>query len=171
MVLSCFGSVGSVNLWSIVDDMIGYVRIQTIRNGWTLWRLFADLCGWRVPDAKFPPPAKVLTVLGAEYDPRLFPHWQMIIRISERRSHVLSTSLLEILESGRPRVKQHGDGGKLQHASSMLRGKYGAAKSRSFVRRQRETNTTHHFACATSLSFEMVATCVAHEREPTGDPE
>ena len=42
-----------------VDDMIGSERMQTIRNEWTLWRLFADLCGWRVLDAKSPRPAHV----------------------------------------------------------------------------------------------------------------
>ena len=147
--------------------MIGYVRIQTIRSGWTLWRLFADLCGWRVTDAKFPPPAKVLTVLGAEYDPRPFPHWQMIIRISERRSHVLSTSLLGILESGRPRVKQHGDA----ENCNMRRPCCGASTERpnhvlSYAAKEKQTQ--HTTTCATSLSLAM---CVAHEREPTGDSE
>ena len=50
-----------------VDDTVGFERMQTIQSGWTLWRLFAVLCGWRVPDAKSPPPAQVLTVLGAEF--------------------------------------------------------------------------------------------------------
>ena len=75
-----------------VDDMIGSERMQT-QCGWTLWRLFADLCGWRVLDAGSPDPAQVLTVLGAEYDLSSFSLQQMIIEITERR--------YEILESGR----------------------------------------------------------------------
>ena len=75
-------------------------------------------------DAKSPPPALVLTVLGAEFDLRPFPHGQMIIRITERRLQVLSTALCKILKSGclsfdhASRIWR-----RLQHASSIIWGR------------------------------------------------
>ena len=67
--------------------------------GWALWRLFVVLCGWRVLDAKSTPPAQVLAVFGVEFDLRPLPHQQMIIKITELRLQVRSTTLCEILKS------------------------------------------------------------------------
>ena len=53
------------------------------------------------PGCQIPPPAQVFAVFGVEYDSRPFPHRQIIIRITERRFQVLSTTLNENLESGR----------------------------------------------------------------------
>ena len=156
-------ALAAVPVEHCVDDMIGSGRMQTVPSGWTPWRLFADLCGWRVPAAESPPPGQVLTVLGAEYDLRPFPHWQLIIRIAEWRWQVLSTTLHEMLESGRLSSGQAARMWEtLQHASFVLWRKYGAATLRDIIGSQRETQTT-----ATSLSIEMVATCVAHERDAT----
>ena len=115
--------------------------MRTIQSGWTLWRPFEDLCGWRVPDARSPPPAQFLTVLGAEFDLRPFPHQQMIIRITERRLQVHRQL------SGRIEVwplvlwSNTSDMGKMQHASSMLWVKNGASKLSAFPGRQRESRT------------------------------
>ena len=104
-----------------VDDMTGSERSQTIHSGWTLWRLFADLCGWRVRDATSPPPAQVIT---------------------ERRLQVLAAIPLTILEAGRLSSGQATRmWRKLQHATSMRWGNYGIAKLRAFIRRQREAST------------------------------
>ena len=130
-----------------VDDMMGSDRIQTVRSGWTPWRLFADLCVWRVSDAKSPPPAQVLTVLGPENDLRSLPHQQMIIRFTERRLQVLSTTLSAIWRLTEcPQVKQ------LEYEETKAcivhaMGKSGAVNCRAFIRRQRETTLNmHNFA-------------------------
>ena len=59
--------LGALACEHCVDDMISVERAQTMESGWRLWCRFADLCGWRVPDSKSPPPSSVAVVLGAEF--------------------------------------------------------------------------------------------------------
>ena len=40
-----------------VDDVIVIELMSLIDLGFSVWRKFADLCGWDVPDSKPPPPS------------------------------------------------------------------------------------------------------------------
>ena len=133
-------SLGALATEHCVDHIIGIERACTIDSGWRLWRHFADLCGWRVPDSKSLPPTDCRTVLGAEVNLQQFPQSPAVIRITARRIEVLQVQLNSILASGQLSSGLAGQvWGKLQHACSMLWGRYGAAKLRPFARRQRES--------------------------------
>ena len=83
------------------------------------------------------------TILGAEVDVRQFPSAPVVIRITENRTTVLIEQLEGILSANRLTAGLAGQmWGKLQHACSMLWGRYGAAKLRPFSRRQRDGYTT-----------------------------
>ena len=68
--------LGALFAEQCVDDIIACEQASTILSGWRLWRRFADLCGWRVPDTKSPPPTTCQTVLGACIDTSPFPTTQ-----------------------------------------------------------------------------------------------
>ena len=118
-----------------VDDIIGAERSSSIESGWELWRELAHMCGWRVPDKKSPPPSQLHIALGAEFDLTAFPTGPIQIRLSQRRIDVILDILRDIRAQGTLRCGLAGQvWGKLQHACSMLWGRYGAAKLRPFSR-------------------------------------
>ena len=133
--------LGALPCEHCVDDMISMERTRTMTTGWLLWRHIADLCGWRVPDSKSPPPSSVAVALGAEFD--LSRHSRGLIRISihDARVQAISAILRDIAaEQALPCGLAGQIWGKLQHATTMLWGKFGAAKLRPFMRRQHEAH-------------------------------
>ena len=83
-----------------VDDMISAERKRTMRSGWIVWRLFADHCGWRVPDVKSPDPSPQCIALGAEFDLVLHPEGPMSVRIHDARIEAISFILAAIQKDG-----------------------------------------------------------------------
>ena len=149
--MACLGALPAEHC---VDDVIVAERACTIMSGWTLWRKFADLCGWRVPDTKSPEPTNCQTVLGAEIDTSSFPHKPVVIRITKNRTEVLLHQLHEILAANNLPAGLSGQiWGKLQHACSMLWGRYGAAKLRPFARRQRDGYLTLNPQLRSSITW------------------
>ena len=127
--------LGALPAEHCVDDIICTERACTIDSGWRLWRAFADMCGWRVPDVKSPPPSPCGVALGAEFDLRPFPHGPITVRLDDRRIDVITQTLQSILDSGTLSSGLAGQvWGKLQHACTMLWGKYGICKLRPFSR-------------------------------------
>ena len=41
-----------------VDDLLCIEPARNITSAFKFWRMFADLCGWDVPDEKSPPPSR-----------------------------------------------------------------------------------------------------------------
>jgi len=122
--------------------MIGAERVTTMHSGWKLWRLFADLCGWRVPDSKSPLPSQLSVALGAEFDLRAFPSRPIIVRLTDQRIETIIDTLSIVLDKGSLGSGLAGQlWGKLQHACSMLWGRFGVCKLRPFSRRQHEQRT------------------------------
>ena len=122
-----------------IDDIMGAERRSTVQSGWSLWWCFADHCGWRVPDKKPPLPACVGIALGAQFDLTHFPHHPIIVRLSQQRIHNICDVLDSFLTANRLGNGLSGQlWGKLQHACSMLWGRYGICKLRPFSRRQHE---------------------------------
>ena len=120
--------LGALPTEHCVDDIIACERASTILSGWRLWHRFADLCGWRVPDTKSPPPTTCQSVLGACIDTSAFPQHPIHFSITDRRIEVIGQGLRDNLAAGRPHSGLAGTmWGKLQHACSMLWGRYGAA--------------------------------------------
>ena len=110
-----------------------------MRTGWRVWRQFADHCGWRAPDIKSPVPSAICVALGAEFDSRQHPSGPMSVRIHDARIEAISAILAGIQIEEKLSCGLAGQvWGKLQHASTMLWGKFGIAKLRPFVRRQHE---------------------------------
>ena len=122
-----------------VDDMISAERMKSMRSGWVVWRRFADHCGWRVPDVKSPEPSQQCIALGADFNLIQHPKGPMSVGIHDARIEAITSILTAIQEDEKLSCGLAGQvWGKLQHASSMLWGKFGSAKLRLFVRRQHE---------------------------------
>ena len=92
--------LGALPAEHCVDDIIACERASTIMSGWRLWRRFADLCGWRIPDSKSPPPTTCQTVLGTCIDTSHFPQHPIHISITERRIQVIGHELRSIMDAG-----------------------------------------------------------------------
>ena len=135
-----------------VDDMLCIERAETATAAYQSWRLFADLCGWDVPDAKSPPPCAMFRVLGATVDLRALPQGAADINIAEDRAADLVQCLQEILRtsylSSGSAAQTHG---RLAFAATQLYGQLGRAKLKPFIRRQHErgrTNINHQMLMA-----------------------
>ena len=108
--------------------------------------------------------------LCAEYDVRPFPHQQRIIIIVERRLRGLSTNSFR--NSGVwPTVFRTSSSEKRKTATYIV---YAMEQARTCQITCLHTSTMRNkniTKCATSFSFEMMATCVVYERDATGIPE
>ena len=122
-----------------VDDALVSERLDTIESGWVLWRAFADLAGWDVPDVKSPPPSQVGRILVAASVPSNTPTKSPILAIAEDRKEQLAEVLREVL-----RVNHLASGlagkiwGRLSFACTQVYGRLGRAKLNPFSRRQHE---------------------------------
>ena len=127
-----------------VDDMICIERLSTIHSGFHSWRLFADLCGWNIPDSKSPLPAQVFMALGAELRLAPLPLSDASVRITAERAKALRNELMSILKASRL-MPGHAAriGGKLGFAVTQLFGRIGKAKLRPFLRRQYERSRSN----------------------------
>ena len=79
-----------------VDDRIGIEPDDIIFSGWVVWRLFATLCGWHVPDVKSPEPGSLFRALGANLNLSVCPHRPPFSKGTEEKRLKLLESLLEI---------------------------------------------------------------------------
>ena len=75
--------------------------MRTVFSAFALSRLFADPCGWDVPDSKGPPPTKCFRALGAMLEFSGFPRSPMLIKRAVGRVEALTLQLRDVLESQR----------------------------------------------------------------------
>ena len=126
-----------------IDDVLTAEPSDTIQIAFRVWRRFADLCGWDIPDAKSPPPADLFRVLGAMIDLTRTP-LPPVIRLADDRFLKLSRAAIGVLASQSLAAGLAGQlFGQFGFSCSQFFGRWGRAKLRLFSRRQHEP---HRFA-------------------------
>jgi hypothetical protein len=101
--------------------------------------LFAELCGWDVPDGKSPTPAQVYLAVGYKVNHVGTPSRWARLQVSELRREGILKTIDSILQAGRLDGGLAGSvWGKLGFAMNALYGKYGRAMLRPLSRRQHE---------------------------------
>ena len=134
--MACLGSLGASHC---VDDILVADRASTIFSGFHLWRRFADLAGWDVPDKKSPPPAVAGRILGAWCDLSQTPQAAPTLSITPDRAELLGQMLKEVMRKDVLMPSLAGKlWGKLNFACTQLFGRFGRAKLRPFSRRQHD---------------------------------
>ena len=132
-----------------IDDLIFFEQRQLADSGYRLWRLFADCCGWDIPDEKSPPPEPWFRVLGAVIDLTRLPWQPAQILVAEDRKQKLLTVINEVISSKALGSALAGQlFGQLGFTCSQFFGRWGRAKLRPLSRRQHES---HRFALNAQL--------------------
>ena len=123
-----------------IDDMINFERCSEAQTAFNSWRVFADACGWLIPDDKSPPPSLWFRVLGAFVDLSDLPWSNAHIRVAEDRVQKMVDLFNDILSKGSLSPALSGQiFGQLGFACSQFHGRWGRAKLRAFVRRQHDS--------------------------------
>ena len=126
---------------SCIDDIIFVEPDHFVDSAYKLWRLFANLCGWAIPDAKSPPPTASFRALGAIVRLSSQTCAKSSIQVSKDRVDKMIKILIEIENDGGLASGLSGQiFGQLGFACIQVHGKWGRAKMRPFVRRQYESN-------------------------------
>ena len=135
-MLACLGAIASSHC---VDDLLSVDRFSTIAEAWLLWRCFAILCGWDVPDKKSPIPDQAHRVLGAMSDLSATPSGFPQITVTVDRANQLRWILEDVWARQGLSCGLAGQiWGKLGFAATQLFGRFGRAKLRPFNQRQHE---------------------------------
>ena len=130
--------LAAIALAQCVDDLLSAEPEATIASAFIMWRGFAEVCGWDVPDSKSPPPENIRRLLGAVSDLSWTPFSPPCLWIAEERSEKIILTLRSMLEKGLPAALAGQVWGQLGFAQTSMMGRYGRAMLKAFKRRQYE---------------------------------